>query len=381
MNDREQFLAPRENETLVMLKETSQLVATQSANELSAAAIAAQESNALASNVEFWNWMGRNFKSSGIFATPTSSQQYVALSEGKAEWMAKQLQGKGYEWDWMAAKRANPANLLKTYDAGDIANRAASDVTERSILTGQVKEYQLKAYIKKANPDLHNTPKNMAVVTNSEKVGVVSKNGYQDVHEFQNAEAISKATEKRMEQIRSGNAQGSYRWNNVSGTMAKAGLVGCAVGMGVETIVSYRAWKSGALTDMEYLKEIFKAGGDAGVTAAATSGIMIPVSATITAAGLSSVITIPIAFVMSAAANKIVAPCFGRGDYARFLSNAKYYQTMDAVYIDMGFAMLSAGETYYAYVTRLAQQNQQYKELKTNSQTADEKLDKLMDSI
>ena len=50
---------------------------------------------------------------------------------------------------------------------------------------------------------------------------------------------------------------------------------------------------------MEYLAEILKSGGDSGFTAGATAGIMIPVSATITAAGLTSFLTIPVAFVVT----------------------------------------------------------------------------------
>ena len=56
-------------------------------------------------------------------------QQYISGGAGKEGWMIKQLQGKGYEWDWMTTQRGNIKNLLSTYDAGDVANRAASDVT------------------------------------------------------------------------------------------------------------------------------------------------------------------------------------------------------------------------------------------------------------
>lgn len=381
MDEQKQIIVLDEKEALCMLQDSSQLAAKHSANELSSAAIAAQGSNALTNNVEFWKWMGRNYRASGIFDSPQALQQYIAQGEGKAAWMAKQLQGKGYEWDWMATQRANPTKMFNTYDAGDVANRAASDVTERNILTGQAKEYQMKAYIKKANPDLHNTPKDMTVVTNSEKASVVRKNGYQDVQEFQNAEKITKATDKRMEQARTGAAQSSYNLKNVSVTMAKAGLVGCVVGMGVETAVSYRAWKSGALTDQEYLKEILKAGGDAGITSAATSGIMIPISAAITTAGVSNIVTIPIAIVVSAAISKIVAPCFGRGDYAKILANAKYYNNLDLAYEDMVVAMQNAGEEFYMYVSGLAQQQQRYYELKKQSRIADNKLEDLLDSI
>ena len=93
-----------ENDMLKMLSETSQLVVSRNAQQLSTAAVAAQNSNALASNVEFWKWMSRNYSGSGIFDSAESMQQYIAQSAGKEEWVIKQLQGKGYEWDWMLSQ-------------------------------------------------------------------------------------------------------------------------------------------------------------------------------------------------------------------------------------------------------------------------------------
>ena len=199
----------------------------------------------------------------------------------------------------------------------------------------------MKAYISKANPDLHNTPKDMAVVTNAEKVDIVSGNGYTDVEGFQDAPTIKKRTQKRLDQIKKGKATPTYNIKNVAGTMARSGLIGCVIGVGTETIVSYKDWKAGHLTDDEYLTEILKAGGDAGVTAAATSGIMIPISATITAAGASALITIPVAFVVGGVVNKVVAPCFGRGDYKKYLLQAKYYQQLNLCYNDFLLAIRS----------------------------------------
>ena len=46
---------------------------------------------------------------------------------------------------------------------------------------------------------------------------------------------------------------------------------------------------------------------------------------------ISSVINIPIAFVVGAAIDKIVAPCFGRGDYKKILSEAQYYSSIAAL--------------------------------------------------
>lgn len=369
-----------EDEIMEMLNDTSQLVSKYNTNKLSAAAVAAQGSNALANNVEFWKWMGRNYSNSGIFNSSSTMQQYMAQGAGKEEWLIKQLQGKGYEWDWMKKQRGNIKNLFKKYDAGDVANRAASDVTEINLLTGKAKEYQMKAYTGKSNPNLKNTSKDMTVVTNAEKVNAVSKNGYK-TEGFQNNNTIEKATDNRLQQIKDGKAHTSYNFKNVAGTMAKAGLIGCAIGIGTEAVSSYKLWKEKIISDEEYLKEILKSGGDAGVTAGISAGLMIPVAANLTAAGASAVITLPIAFVLSNAVNKVVAPCFGRGEYKEILSKAKYYQNIENVYDDLVSSMEYASEQYYEFASQISKQNTIHQELKKTSMQMNIELKDLYDSI
>ena len=371
----------KQEEAIAFLSETSQLVSKQYANQLSSAATAAQNANALANQVEFWKWMGRNYSAGGMFDSPAAMQEYIAGGAGKEAWFAKQAQGKGYEWDWMARQRADPRNLFKRYDAGDVANRAASDVTETDLLTGKAHEYQMKAYTSKTNPDLKNTPKDMAVVTNAEKADVVRQNGYEDVQEFQDAKTIKEATGKRMEQAKNGKAPTAYNFRNVGGAMAKAGAIGCVIGMGTEALASFRAWKKGQLTDEEYLGEILKAGGDAGVTAGATAGIMVPVSAAITAAGMSSILTIPVAFVVSSGVNKIIAPCFGRGEYREILSKVRYYQSLNIAYQDLLESMEAAAAEYYAFACQMARQQQTYRMVQTRSAELNRDLLSLLDSI
>lgn len=370
-----------ESEILHMLDETSQLVVKHNANQLSSAAVAAQGSNALSDNVEFWKWMGRNYSGSGIFDSSTSMQQYIAQGTGKEGWVAKQLQGKGYEWDWMTSRRESLKNIFNTYDAGDVANRAASDVTETSLLTKKSSEYQMKAYTGKSSPHLENTPKDMTVVTNSEKVNSVKAKGYENVEEFQDTQIIKKSTNERLEQIKEGKAYTSYNLKNVAGTMAKAGLVGCAIGIGTEAVMSYKSWKEGYITDEEYLKEILKSGGEAGVTAGVSAGVMIPVSAAITAAGASTLLTIPVAFVVGGVVNKVVAPCFGRGQYREILSKAKYYQNLENVYDDLVNSMQNASEQYYDFVSSMGQQNAIHQEMKKRSMEMNKDLQELYDSI
>ncbi len=221
----------------------------------------------------------------------------------------------------------------------------------------------------------------MAVVTNSEKVGQIQGQGYTNVQEFKNAEEVQAASERRIQQIKEGTASPTYTFQNVAGTIAKAGAIGFVIGAGIETMVSYKKWKQGELTDKQYAMEILKAGGNSGITAGATAGIMIPISATITAAGMSSLITIPIAFVVGSAVDNIVAPCFGRGKYAKILNEAKYYQNLEDMYDGLIDSMEASAEHYYQFVCGMQKQAQIHSQLKQTSMQMNQNLQKLYDSI
>ena len=86
-----------ENDIMQMPDDTSQLIAKHNINQLSSAAIAAQGSNVLSNNVEFWKWMGRNYGKSGIFESNVFMQQYSAKGINNEECIIKQLQGMSYE--------------------------------------------------------------------------------------------------------------------------------------------------------------------------------------------------------------------------------------------------------------------------------------------
>ena len=289
-----------------------------------------KESGTLTDSVEFWNWMNRNYSKSGHFATSENMRSYMEGTPGQQGWAKKVVQGKGSEWDWMSSQRKSFRNLFKTFDAGDVANRPGSDVTVHDILTGADKEYQLKAYTSKNTPHLKNTPKDMAVVTNTEKVESVVGLGYEEVISFGDVDSIQTARDSRLEDMRAGKASPTYNVKNVGLTVAKAGMIGFAINVGFETVTSHKKWKEGKLSTREYIREIMTSGANAGTTSAFSAAVMIPVTATITTAGVSSLITYPISFVVTASVDKVIAPVFGRGDYLKILNEASYYNSLSS---------------------------------------------------
>ncbi|SDA24896.1 Sel1 repeat-containing protein [Ruminococcus sp. YE71] len=351
------------DEVLSMMDETSQLLAQENYSRLASMGPSAGESGALVNSVEFWDWMNRNYAKSGHFASSDAMQAYMSGTAGQQNWAKKVVQGKGYEWDWMSAQRRSFKNLFKTFDAGDVANRPGSDITAHDILSGTDTEYQLKAYTSKNTPHLKNTPKDMAVVTNAEKVEQVSKLGYDEVISFGNNDSIQAARDSRLEKMTSGEASPNYTVKNVGITVAKSGILGFVVNAGVETIVSYRKFKEGKISGQQYLKEIMKSGGNSGINAVFSSGIMIPVSAAITKAGISSLVTFPVSFVVTAAVDKIVAPAFARGDYLKILHEATYYRDLTEFCGSLAHKMDVATDQYSLFIKGFIAQQQEINEL------------------
>jgi len=362
----------QEREYIDMLQDTGNLIAKEKSTHLGETLTAFKESTQLTNEVEFWKWMGANYPKD---LSNADLIQQAAVNKGR--WLNTQLQGKGYEWDYMALQRMRPEKTLSIFKAGDCPTQPGIDITETGLLDKSVKmTYQNKAYLSSNNPNLHNTPKDAVVVTNREKVAYCQKQGYA-TEEYMDAQEISSIRDSRLKKALSGKANTSYNLKNVAMTSAKAGIVGAAVGITIETISSYKRWKNGEITDKEYLKEIINAGGEAGATAGFTSAAILPVQSVITVAGASTLLTIPVAFVFGKAVNSVIAPCFGRGKYRQILSEAKYYHEMEKVYDDFLLAIERTSIQYEKYMHNIQQQGAKYKTMRELSKTIDKDLEKI----
>lgn len=352
-----------EREIMECISETSHLVAERQAAELGNVLQAAKQADVLANNVEFWKWIGQNYKCLG------SPESIKAAAINNPQWLQRTvLQGKGYEWDFMTAQRQSFDKLFSRFDAGTSATQQGIDITETGLFSGKTNAtYQNKAYTSTTQPNLSNTPNDAIVVTNSEHVAQAQKQGY-DVIEFQDNATIQNQTQKRFEQAKNGKAVGKYTVKNVGLTMAKAGLIGAVIGFGTETVFSFKRLKNGEITKEQYLMEIAKSGAQGGITGAAASGIMLPVEAALTAAGASTLIGIPIAIAVSVALDKIIAPSFGRGDYAKYLGQAKFYQSISDMHAPLISQLEESSHSFEIFIDTIAEQQQQFAEISSANQ-------------
>jgi hypothetical protein len=265
----------------------------------------------------------------------------------------------------MTAQRNSFDKLFSRFEAGTSPTQKGIDITEYGIFDGNVKAtYQNKAYTANKDGkfgclDLETTPKDAIVVTGKETVANAQSQGYETI-EFQDNKTINKQTDKRYEQAKNGKATGEYTIKNVGATMAKAGIVGAVIGAGTETVVSFKRMKNGEITPKQYLLEIAKSGGEGGLVGAGTSGIMIPVQAAITAAGASTLIGIPISIVVSAVLDKIIAPAFGRGDYAKYLAQAKFYQSITDMNVPLMKELDMASLQFESFMSEIAAQREEF---------------------
>lgn len=297
------------------------------------------------------------------------------------DWLRLQLQGKGYEWDYMSAQRMNPTNILSRFSAGTSPTQPGIDITETGLLDSAVKgTYQNKAYLGSTSPNLHNTPQDAVVVTNQEQVAAAARKGY-ETEGFMDAGSVQSGRDMRLQKARSGQATGSYTVQNITAASAKAGVLGAFIGITTETIFSYKAWKNGDITDEQYLKQVLSAGGEAGVTSGLTAAAMVPVQAAVTVAGASTLLAFPVAFVFGSAINAIVAPCFGRGKYRQILNEAKYYQALEDVYEDFIRSAEISAQQYTHYMQTMLDQVEQHEALKQQSSQIKKSLKSIYASI
>lgn len=350
----------QQDEIFSMLKDTSRLYTN---------IFVTNQVNHLTNDVEFWKWLKDNYPRN---FSSTETVQAQALNN--TEWFKLQLQGKGYEWDFITSKREEFKNLFSRFDAGVNPTQKGIDITEANIITGEVKNtYQNKAYYGKSNPNLKNTPKDTIVVTNSEKVKYVQNKGY-ETEKFLTAEQGSKIRNQRFKDAIDGKVSLDYNLKNIGITMGKAGISGLVIGMGIETISSYRKWKNNLITTDEYLKEILISGGEASLNAIGTAGLMIPVTAKITALGISKFINFPVAIVISVGLNKIIAPAFGRGKYKEYLSEVKYYQQIDYFYKDFIEKNILLKQEYEKFILNIISQEKKFNALETENNILNNKI-------
>lgn len=335
----------------------------------------------LTNEIEFFKWLKGNYPK---YFTNINKIKETLSKEG---WI-RNFQGKQYEWSSVTQMRGEIKNIFSEFDLGLNPIQKGIDITEKNIFTGnEINTYQNKAYYSKDIPNLKNTEKNTIVITNTEKIASIEKKGYK-TKEYLNAKEGLKIRNDQIEKINSGKINIEYNLKNTSMTMAKAALIGGVIGIGVETIFSYKKWKKGEITTDEYLKEIIISGGQSSLNATGTTGLMIPVFAKITTKGISKYINFPVAIAISFGLDKIIAPIFKKGNYKEILAEAKYYRNLNNFYKDLAKYIIISNKAFKDFTYETIKQNETYNdleeknlELKKSHKKINEDLKKLYNSI
>lgn len=350
------------DDCLNMIQDTTELLGIEKIKQFRSMSIVLKNSSEYVNDVAFWQWLGRNYKN-----TLGSSELIREAAISKSTWLKKQLQGKGYEWDYRQAMRSDITKIASCFDCGDDPTQRGIDMIETNIVNGKIRlTYQNKAYFSKNKPDLHNTPKDTIVVTNLEKKQTTEQLGYKTIA-FKDANDIQSDVSKRYEQALDGKVETVYGVKNATKAIAKAGIISSLFAMTDETMASYEQWKNDEITTSEYVKKIFSVGCSECVSTSLTAAAMIPVEAVLTTAGLSSLFTIPVFIVFNKAIGKIVKPCFGQGEYKEIMCKAKYYQSITEIDISFANAGLRYTSHYNNYIDQICVQRRQFEEMRNHN--------------
>ena len=79
--------------------------------------------------------------------------------------------------------------------------------------------------------------------------------------------------------------------------------------------------------------------------------------------------------------NKVVAPCFGRGEYRKILGDAHYYQNIEDVYDDLVNSANRAANEYTSFAMGMDSQSAVHEQMKKTSMQKNKDLKNLYDSI
>lgn len=372
-----------QDDFLDYLLETSKLISDEKQSLLVEGLSAYQNSHQYVNEVEFWKWMHQNYYKKDLFSSPQAIANYISQGSGKANWLKLQLQGKGYEWDWMASEKAKVSNLFSKLDAGVDPTQAGIDVTNVNLLTNKSTKFQHKSYLSKGKVNtqvLKNTPKDTVVITQAENTALPNQIGYKSKSFQTKGESVA-IRDKRFEQAKNGLAKTNYTLSGVSSVMLKAGIVSATFAATIEGFASYRDYKSGRLSKSQYLAEIAKSGANTGITGAATAGIMVPIQSVIVTAGVSTLVTFPISIIVASGIEKIVAPMFKKGQYAEVIAQMTFYEDIGNGYMNFIEQCEQSFAHFGGYLDRIMNQEQKYQQLKQIDQHLNLKLINALDKI
>ena len=353
------------NEILAFLSDTSQL--------LSKVAIAAGSNNIAATyaeDVEFWQWLDANYE-----AIDPNASSTVEFLEKKGN--HNQFFGKLYEWDYFNSRRDRITKLFSDYNLPQTPNNPGIDLEENSLFF-ETKKYQLKGHTSGVpNINEKTTPYSTKVVTNIENVQGVERQGY-EAEAFMDNQSIDARRKEMLEKGLNGDADFCYDPLDIAETMGKGALWGIAIGVGTETLLSYREYKSGKINPKDYVQRILKSGAERGITAGVTTGVMIPVNAMLTGAGLAGTpIAIPVAFLAHQTIAAPISAAFGKGEYKAILRDAKIYDNTADLMKDFGALAYETNKSFNSFIVKSLQSDGEFIEARKNFNDSINALDKM----
>jgi hypothetical protein len=181
---------------------------------------------------------------------------------------------------------------------------------------------------------------------------------------------IKSTAQKRRHMLENNKVNTNLTTSNMLKTAGKAGLISFAITMSIETIALHKKWKNNELNNEEYLKGILNSGAASGISSTVSSALMIPVVFTAATLGTSTLLTIPVSFIMTKKVNKALLPLFKKGEYQSFLSQFKYYESLVESVNDYYRVGLSNTLAYVDYIRNTLDESAKFSTLHDENERA-----------
>lgn len=306
-----------------------------------------------AEEVEFWKWLDRNYTNID-FSSKETIIDYLSKKGNQTQFF-----GKIYEYDYANHLREKFSNLFSDFDLPDVLNNEGFDLEESSLFEG-VKRYQLKSYASGSlNINSNKIPSTYKIITNIENVDEIRQQGF-EVEAFMDNESIKQRRSEVLNNALEGNINIDYDFAGVMETIGKGFQYGFVIGVGIEAIASFKKFKNGDINLKKYLKEIMKSGAEKGLTSGLTTGVMVPIHAVLQSNLITSIISIPIAFLVHQTIAKPISAAFGKGEYKEILNNAKIYNSSIQMMSDFGVMVKETNKGFKKFIADSEKSNQQF---------------------
>ncbi|MCK9265466.1 hypothetical protein M0P98_01035 [bacterium] len=332
-------------------------------------------------NASYWQYITQSYKGGQFFNSIEAIANYSKTHPTSVETV---LRYQGFQWEVFNKYRPSLLNIneLPGFTGTNIAvNAPGKDVISSNLLTGKKVFIECKTGIT-SNTILQGAKRlfeyppdryfavNESIYNKALELGMPKE---RFIFIMRDEELIN-IGEERFKQLAQNEAFAGLHTMGVLNEAFKGAVIGAIIGVGLSTISNYKQYVNGQISEEQFAKIILKDSAKSSIMGGSFAIINIAVQYSAKTLGVAYPVTIPVMIVVGMGLNKIIAPMFKEGTYAKILSDLQFYEDIAKGW--MNFANLSS-QLFYTqeiFIDKLKQEIQDFKKIDQISKNVDKKI-------